>query len=188
MTGTRGNIEVTFPNIRPNCTENGEYKGYELELLYRFAKANNYTISIIPWTRPFTGKNNVNIGCQNISSTEDRYFSNPILNTSSVLAVRKDSIRSELLIEVLNGNYTLVDGNWVEIPVEVSGFNRTASCYFNNQYTNDILYMNCSIPGLNQTHQFKGDYKYYKTNQKLKILYSTIDEDNLLNSNSIFPN
>lgn len=188
MTGTRGNIEVTFPNIRPNCTENGEYKGYELELLYRFAKANNYTISIIPWTRPFTGKNNVNIGCQNISSTEDRYFSNPILNTSSVLAVRKDSIRSELPIEVLNGNYTLVDGNWVEIPVEVSGFNRTASCYFPNQYTNDILYMNCSIPGLNQTHQFKGDYKYYKTNQKLKILYSTIDADNLLNSNSIFPN
>lgn len=48
--------------------------------------------------------------------------------------------------------------------------------------------MNCSIPGLNQTHQFKGDYKYYKTNQKLKILYSTIDADNLLNSNSIFPN
>lgn len=49
LTWTRGNIEVTFPNIRPNCyTENGEYKGYELELLYRFAKANNYTISIIP--------------------------------------------------------------------------------------------------------------------------------------------
>lgn len=112
LTGTRGNIEVTFPNIRSNCyTENGKYKGYELELLYRFAKANNYTIPIIPWTRPFTGKNNVNIGCQNISSIEDRYFSNPILNTSSVLAVRKDSIRSELPIEVLNGNYTLVDGN-----------------------------------------------------------------------------
>ena len=189
LTGTRGNIEVTFPNIRPNCyTENGEYKGYELELLYRFAKANNYTISIIPWTKSFTGKYNVNIGCQNISSTKDRYFSNPILTTNSVLAVRKDSVRSDLPIEVLNKNYTPVHGNWIEIPVEVSGINRTSTCYVPNKYSSDIIYMNCSIPGFNQTHQFKGDYKYYKTNKKLRVLYSTIDADNLLNSNSIFPN
>ena len=100
-------LTVSFDNVRPmSYFENGIYKGYELDLLYRFAKENNYNIQIIKNMSENDNSNTVIIGCQNITDIEGYYFSNPILNSSSILVVRKDSKRNTLPLVVLNENYT----------------------------------------------------------------------------------
>ena len=55
--------------------------------------------------------NTVIIGCQNITDIDGYFFSNPILNSSSILAVRKDSKRDTLPLVALNENYTTKANN-----------------------------------------------------------------------------
>jgi len=84
-----------------------EYKGFEVDLLYRFGRAKDYTLEIIPWLYIDNKESliNVFIGYQNITETEGLYFSKPIYNGTSILAVRPDSIRSQLPLNVLDANY-----------------------------------------------------------------------------------
>ena len=171
-------LKVSFPKIRPMCySENGVYKGYELDLLYQFAKENEYNIEI-------NSENpDVYLGCKNI--TNNNYFSNPILNSSSVLAVRKDSIRKLIPIKVLDGNY--VEENKIEIPVNVSGKEKKSSCVFPNSFYNNTILINCSISDLSESEKFnKEEIKYGNTNERIKLLYSSISAENLLKSNNIF--
>lgn len=60
----KGELVIYFPFLRPMCYfENREYKGFELDLLYKFARAKNYTIRNIRWLRITPDDNvNVNIG------------------------------------------------------------------------------------------------------------------------------
>ena len=181
-------LEITFPNIRPMCyRENVTYKGYELDLLYRFAKEKGYRINIVPWGNNVTSHNKINIGCQNISTSNDIYYSYPILNSSSVLAIRKDNFRDNLSFIVLDSNYKEKSGNNIDIPVEIAGVYRNSSCAFPDKYNNDTIILNCTISNLYLNKSFNGDIKYGNSSDRIKISYSTIRVDNLINSNIIFP-
>ena len=190
LTGTK-NLEVSFPNIRPMCYyENGEYKGYELDLLYRFANKSGYNLIINSDDSSSEGK--VSIGCQNITSDGNRvYYSTPILNSSSVLAVRKDNKKSTLNtlpIVALDGNYREKNGNNIDIPVEISGSTKTSSCKLPDTFYSDIIILNCTVPDLSESQQINStNFKMGNSTDRIKILYSTIKADNLLNSNSLFP-
>ena len=83
----KGELVTYFPYIRPMCYhENIQSKGFELDLLYKFARAKNYTIRHILWLRKTPNENaNVNIGLQNITEKENIYFSKPIYNGTSIL-------------------------------------------------------------------------------------------------------
>ena len=181
-------LYVNFPNIRPMCyMENGVYKGYELDLLYRFAKEKGYELVINSGNI-----NNVSIGCQNITNKEGIYFSDPILKSSSLLAVRKDSVRDLLPITTLYGNYTEKNNNIIEIPVEIPDGNiKISSCILPEKFYNDTILINCSISNVSEAEQsyFNGTaINYDKTNERIKILYSTLDFNNILNANNLFLN
>ena len=167
--------------------ENGVYKGYELDLLYRFAKEKGYELVINS-----ENINNASIGCQNITNKEGIYFSDPILKSSSVLAVRKDSVRDLLPITTLYGNYTEKNNNIIEIPVEIPDGNiKISSCILPEKFYNDIILINCSISNVSEAEQsyFNGtEINYNKTNERIKILYSTLDFNNILNANNLFLN
>lgn len=76
--------------------------------------------------------------------------------------------------------------NKINISIKVSGVGGISSCIFPDKFYNDVIYINCTFSGLNQNYPFKGDYKYFKNNYRIEILYSTIKFDNFLNSNTIF--
>ena len=180
-------LTVSFDNVRPmSYLENGIYKGYELDLLYRFAKENDYNIQIIKNMKENDNSNTVIIGCQNITNIDGYYFSNPILNSSSILATRKDSKRNSLPLVVLNENYTTKANNAIDIPVEISGINKTSSCVFPEIFYNDVITINCSISDLSEIGEFKGEIKHGDSKDRIKILYSTIRADNLMKANELF--
>ena len=187
-TNLTGNItlEIAFPNIRPvSYVENGIYKGYELDLLYRFAKEKGYKIEIIQVGGGYIP--DVYIGCQNITTKDNIYFSNPILNSSSVLAVRKDSIRSRLPITVLNGNYSKKTENKIEIPVNVSGIYKNSSCILPDTFYNDTILINCTISDLSEDALFNGtEINYGHTDDRINLLYASIKAENLIKANNIF--
>ena len=181
-------LYVSFTNIRPMCyMENGVYKGYEFDLLFRFAKEKGYEIIINS-----ENINNVSIGCQNITNKEGIYFSEPILKSSSVLAVRKDSKRDILPLTALYGNFTGKNNNIIEIPVEIPDGNiKISSCILPEKFYNDTILLNCSINNITEIEQsyFNGtEIKYGKTNDRIKILHSTLDVNNILNANNLFLN
>lgn len=180
-------ITVSFDNVRPmSYLENGIYKGYELDLLYRFAEENNYNIQIIKNMSENDNSNTVIIGCQNITDIDGYYFSNPILNSSSILAVRKDSKRNTLPLVVLNENYTTKENNGIDIPVEISGVNKTSSCIFPDIFYNDVITINCTISDLSQIEEFNGEITHGDSKDRIQILYSTIRVDNLIKANELF--
>ena len=165
--------------------ENGVYKGYELDLLYRFAKENEYKIVINS-----ENINNISIGCKNITIKEGIYFSDPILKSSSVVVIRKDSKRNILPIIALYGNFTEKKNNIIEIPVEIPDGNiKTSSCILPELYYNDTILLNCSVNNITENEQSYfngGEIKYGKTNNRIKILYATLDVNNILNANNLF--
>ena len=179
------NIEISFPNVRPMCYREGRFlKGYELDLLYRFAKEKGYNISHIQWgLETMNGTYQAHIGCQNISNTTGIYFSNPILNSSSVLAVRKDGIRSTLPLVVLDENYNKKNGNVMEFQAKANGTTINISCVFPSIFYNETINLNCSSPPIPNTTDIQ-----YSSNDRLQILYSSIKLDNVVKSNKYFPN
>ena len=184
---SNNSLTVSFDNVRPmSYLENGIYKGYELDLLYRFAKENDYNIQIIKNISENNNSNTVIIGCQNITDIDGYYFSNPILNSSSILAVRKDSKRDTLPLVALNENYTTKANNAIDIPVEISGVNKTSSCIFPDLFYNDVIIINCTISNLSQNEGFKGEIKHGDSKDRIQILYSTIRADNLIKANELF--
>ena len=189
--GENGELVIYFPFLRPMCyEENLEYKGFELDLLYKFARAKDYTINIISWLRITPNdKVNVNIGYQNITEKEGLYFSKPIYNGSSILAVRPDNIRSQLPITVLDGNYQQKKNNNFETEVEINGVTKTKVCSLPDTYYNDSILINCSISDISED-EIKNikDMKNIKSNDRIKILYSSFRVDNFENASILFPN
>jgi len=184
-------IVIYFPYLRPMCYhENGEYKGFELDLLYKFARAKNYTIRTIVWLRKTPNDNvNVNIGYQNITEKENLYFSKPIYNGSSILAVRPDNIRSKLPITVLDGNYKQKNNNNYETKVEINGVIKNKTCTLPDNFYNDSILINCSISEISED-ELKNikNLKIINSTDRINILYSSIRVDNFEKANTLFPN
>ena len=180
-------IVIYFPFLRPMCYyENREYKGFELDLLYKFARAKNYTIRNIKWLTKTPNDNvNVNIGYQNITEKENLYFSKPIYNGSSILAVRPDNIRSKLPITVLDGNYKQKNNNNYETKVEINGVIKNKTCTLPDTFYNDSILINCSISEISED-ELKNikNLKIINSSDRINILYSSIRVDNFEKANT----
>ena len=186
----KGKLVLYFPALRPMCyMENMEYKGFELDLIYRFGRAKNYTLEIIDWLVDHNDADiNVYIGYQNITEREGIYFSKPVYNGSSILAVRPDSIRSKLPLTILDANHQQKKENIYETQVDINGVIKKKECSLPDTFYNDSILINCTISDIseNDLKNIK-NMKNVNSTDRIKILYSTIRVDNLENAETLFP-
>ena len=118
--GDKLNVGIFF-DTKPFCfIENEEQKGYELELLYKFAKEKNYQLNIINLEQVadrinYITNEKANITCGLITITEDRKnsvsFSNPIHETNTCLSVRTDGKKDKVNLTLYNNEYENIDDN-----------------------------------------------------------------------------
>lgn len=188
--GEKGKLILYFPSLRPMCYyENMEFKGFEIDLLYRFGRAKNYSLEIIHWLVDHNDDDiNVNIGYQNITEREGIYFSKPIYNSSLILAVRPDSIRSKLPLNVLDANHQQKKENIYETQVDINGVIKKKVCSLPDTFYNESILINCTISNISENDlQNIKNMKNVNSTDRIKILYSTIRVDNLENAEILFP-
>lgn len=171
-------------NIKPFVyMENGIYKGFEINILYNFSNKYNYSLSF----NDVNETNNVYIGCLNISSNQDLgYSSNVIYESNIVLSTRKDKLKEEITIEILDNKYRTKKSNDLLIPLIYSNISKNSFCIFPLEYSDNIV-LNCSVFGLYTQNQFKGEYEFGTINNKIRISNLILEAKNFLNANNLFP-
>ena len=190
--GDKLNVGIFF-DTKPFCfIENEEQKGYELELLYKFAKEKNYQLNIINLEQVadrinYITNEKANITCGLITITEDRKnsvsFSNPIHETNTCLSVRTDGKKDKVNLTLYNNEYENIDDNKATIYLTISNKEVTSYCAFPDKY-NDIIVMNCTINNLNGTDPYTQGIQFINTTDKLRIICYDYEIDNLLKANS----
>ena len=164
--------------------------GVEMDILYKFAHAKNYSIKLIPITleerTTYIKEKKANITGGSFSITEERKeymsFSDPLYDCPSVLAVRIDSKIDKIPIEIKNETFGLKPDSNVDVDVKFADEIKTSTCKFPNTYNHSIL-INCTISDINDVNVSKG-FEYVKTTDKISILYNYIEADNFLQANS----
>lgn len=174
---------IVVNDIKPLAYyENGEYKGYEVVLLCNFAYSYNYSIIF----NNDSETNNVYIGYQKISRSNLGNFSDSIYYSNIVLATRKEKLKDTFEIKILDQKYREKNNNNILIPIKFSHISKTVSCSLPTKY-DYILLLQCIITGIYYRNQFRGEYQYGETQNKIKLMYKIISANNLLNANDIFP-
>lgn len=166
--------------------------GFEVEVVYLFAKAKHYNIKLIEISleerMSLLKKEKVDITGGSLSITKERKefmnFSDEIYSCGTVLAVRLDSKKELIPIEIRNENYTVNENNAVDVNVKFSDDQiRTSSCVFPDHY-NDILSINCTINNIQDVDLSKG-FEYVDTKDKILLLYNYIEANHLLQADTI---
>ena len=127
-------LKVCFPQMRPLCySENGVNKGYGLDLLNKFAEQNNYNLDINLNLIEIDEDADIIVGYMNITGEtsenySDYFFSDPILESYSVIAVMTYADQEELPLQALYENYTKKSDNTLDVPMTILGVNKTARC------------------------------------------------------------
>ena len=198
LDGTKGTIKYLLKtDIKPIAyRENKVEKGFEFELLYKFAKEYGYNIEY-GLTESQEGTigfdYDLYLGCLNIHNKYDLNsiignltFSNPIYKSSTVLAVKTKNKKDCLTIQVLDKDYNYKSNNNMQIFTGVLYKDRNTSCILPKEY-NDTILINCTIPGF--VYDVNGTmtgFDFLNTSDLIKITYSTIKPDNLLNADLFF--
>lgn len=100
------------------------------------------------------------------------------------MAVRLDSKKDEVPIEIRDGKYNLKEKKIVDVNVKFPDDKiKISSCVFPDFY-NDTLLINCTINNIKDVNTSKG-FEYVNTEDKLELLYSYIEANNLLQANTI---
>jgi len=100
------------------------------------------------------------------------------------LAVRLDSKKDEVPIEIRDGKYNLKEKKIVDVNVKFPDDKiKISSCVFPDFY-NDTLLINCTINNIKDVNTSKG-FEYVNTEDKLELLYNYIEANNLLQANKI---
>ena len=184
-----GNNETEKINIITNNVfspfvylEDDIYKGYETYLILNFAYLYNYSVT-------FNDENETNkvyIGIIKISQTDLGYYSDPIYDSVIVLETRKEKLKETFTLTVLSNNYKEKNFNNVLIPISFSNLTKTVLCSFPVLYDININ-IECLITGIFLKNQFRGEYTYGDTENKIKLMYKTIDANKFLKANDYFP-
>ena len=178
--------------LKPICfIEGDEMKGFEPELLYRFAKAKKYNMKItkVNLTERISyveqGKADISGGV--LSITEDRKkkidFSNPLYTTGLAFAVRIEKKKDEIKIRVLDNNFYEKSNNNVEVQVKFYNSIKNSTCIFPDKY-NDTFLINCTISNLDNIESSKKGFEYLNTSDKINILSRNLELDNFFQANS----
>ena len=194
LDGTKGIIKFLLDSDKKPIAflENGIPKGFEFELLYKFAKEYGYKILNCWYYRQdgslgfnydvYLGGLNIHNNYNYIGSISKLTFSNPIYKSSTVLAVKTKNKKDYLTIQVLDKDYNYKSNNDLQIFTRVLYKDRNTSCIFPKEY-NDIILINCTISDF--VYDINGTmtgFDFLNTSDLIKITYSTIKADNFLNA------
>ena len=162
--------------------EDETYKGYEIYLILNFAYLYNYSVT-------FNNENETNkvyIGVTKILQTNLGFYSDPIYESNVVLETRKEKLKNTFKITVLSNNYKEKSVNNVLIPITFSNLSKIVMCTFPEKYDYNID-IQCLITGIFLKNQFRGEYAYGYTGNKIKLMYRTIEANKFLKANDYFP-
>ena len=191
------NYATTLDVIPTNFIEFGEPKGYELDLVYMFAREYNYKVNFIDLE--FNDSNRIdylleekaNITGGIISITEERkeiiYFSDIILESGTIISCRTDSKKEYLTTHIVDENYEIKPNNNVDIEVKFSNITKNASCIFPVEYNNTII-INCTIFNITEKNPFYEGFEYGNTTDKIRFMYYDFEANNFFKANTILPN
>ena len=187
-------LKVCFPQMRPLCySENGVNKGYGLDLLNKFAEQNNYNLDINLNLIEIDEDADIIVGYMNITGEtsenySDYFFSDPILESYSVIAVMTYADQEELPLQALYENYTKKSDNTLDVPMTILGVNKTARCILPKSFGEDVIILNCSIPGMTGNENISNsNIQLGEITDRIEIMYATIKANNLLKANILFP-
>ena len=179
LIGINGKIKVGFnTNVPPFAyMENNEIIGFEVDLLYRFAKQFGYQIELKSLTieeqiNELIVNNNIDLvgGC--FSITEQRKilmdFSTVIYEGGTVIVIRNEAvptnnndISSQNKVIVKNQHNSQNYGNILNFPINLvpNGQSLSGTCVFPENLT-EIYSFECAISGLTENYQMINGFKY----------------------------
>ena len=186
-------INAAFlPDVKPLCfQENGEMKGAEIELLYKFAKEKNYNIKLTPLNEIDErisyiedGKADITGGYLTITDERKKKvdFSDSYFTAKTVMVVRKDSKKDEIAMTVLDDKYNPKANNAADILVKFPKRETYSSCVFPKKYS-DIITIDCTISDLKDIDPYNEGFEYVNSSDKINITYSKLDVGNFINAN-----
>ena len=178
---------------KPFCyKENDEIKGIDADLLFQFAKSKNYNVNLIEFMnaedRMKIGENNTDFDITGgeFTITEERIktisFSNPIYKIGTSLIVRKDSKIDTMKLSIFDNEYNQIPDNKAKLISKVGDKTVTSLCTFPDIF-NYTLTLKCSINDFNGTDPFTQGIESTTTEDKLNIVYSYLEIDNILKAN-----
>ena len=177
----------------PFCfNENDEIKGIEVDLIYQFAKSKNYNVDIVEFFNAeerfkiVEKDSDFNITGGQFTITEERSqivsFSNPIYKVGTSLVVRTDSKIDTIKLTILDKEFNEIPDNKAKLLSKVGNKTVTSLCAFPDFYENSLI-LNCSINDFNGTDPFTQGIESTTSEDKLKIVYSYLEIDNILKGN-----
>ena len=184
-------------NLKPLCYKEGdEILGYEIELLYKFAKEKGYNINLMEINTPerisFIQDKKANITGGWFTASDERKklinFTTPIHNAGTVLAVRTDIKKDTVKIQVVDELNNKKSNNAADIQVLFPNKNitTTSNCVFPEKYDDTIL-INCTISDLNNIDPYIEGFEYHNTSDKMFLAFATLELNNFFQANSIIP-
>ena len=177
--------------LKPLCfIEGDEIKGFEIEIIYRFAKAKKYNIQItsinVAERLTYIENGMANISGGVFTITEERKtkinFCNPLYHSEMALSVRIDNKKDEMRLKVLDDNYNEKINNTADIQVKFSNSIKNASCIFPDKYAESFL-INCTISNLENIDVSKKGFEYMNTSDKINILSKNLELNNFFQAN-----
>ena len=193
LDGNKKTIKVGFyPENKPLCfIERNEIKGFEVDLIYEFARTQGYKIesSFINLEERVSllenGKLDISVGLFTI--TDDRKkrisFSNPIYPSPILLASRADLKKDLVTIKIEDKEYKEKSENTADVEVNFSNDQKkTSKCVFPKKYNETIL-INCTLSDLENVNASEG-FKYSKTTDRINIQNKDLEINNLLQANT----
>ena len=177
--------------LKPICfIEGNEAKGFETEIIYRFAKAKRFNVKIINVNSAerisYLEEGKADISGGVLSITEERKkiinFSNPVYTTGVALSIRKYDKKDDIQIKILDNNYNEKSNNAAELQVKFSNSNKISSCIFPDKY-NETFLINCTINNLDNIETSKKGFQYMGTSDKINILSKNLELNNLFQAN-----
>ena len=190
-------INAAFlPDVKPLCfQENGEMKGAEIDLLYKFAKEKNYNIELTPINEIDERISYIEDGKADITGgyltiTDERKekvdFSDAFYTSGTVMVVRKDGKKDEIAIKVLDDKYNQKKNNAADILVKFPKRETNSSCVFPEKY-NETITINCTISDLKDIDPYSEGFEYVNSSDKIDITYLKLDAGNFINANKKLP-
>ena len=179
-------------DLNPICfLEGTEAKGYEVELLYKFAKEYNYNINFMQVDVgdrvSYIEEKKANISGGWFTITDERKksvnFSNSIHNAGTVLVTRVDRKKDALKLKVLDNNYNEKTNNAANVQVKFSDKIKNSSCVFPEKY-NDTIIINCTISDLDNIDPYEEGFEFVNTTDKIQLICSDLELNNFFQANS----
>ena len=187
-----------FPDTKPLCFEqNNDVIGYEVQLLYEFAREKNYNIEFITLENSgdridYIVEDKADIAGGALTITEERKqlvnFSYPILTAGTSLVVSREKRKLPGKMQALDENYTPKENNTIYFPVKIGNQDTVSACVFPENYDyNGYALINCTISDLKGVDPTQNGLILRTSNDTLGLNNVEYNPTNLLNGNTLLP-